>query len=152
MRVIDHVDDLGELIGEVLGISDWLEVTQKRVDDFAEATDDHQWIHVDPERARSSPFEGTIAHGYLTLSLIPFLSTNVFSIPSAKARLNYGLNKVRFPGPLRVGLRVRDRIELVDVANVSAGTLLTLRHTIEIEVGDKPACVAEALILVVPER
>jgi acyl dehydratase len=151
MRVIDHVDGLRELIGGTLGTSDWLEITQERVDAFADATDDHQWIHVDPERARSGPFEGTIAHGYLTLSLIPYLSTQAFSIQSAKARLNYGLNKVRFPRPLRVGLRVRDRVEVTDVADVPAGTLVTLRHTVEIEGEDKPACVAEALILVVPD-
>jgi acyl dehydratase len=150
VRSIDHVDDLRGLVGETLGTSDWLEIAQGRVDAFADATGDHQWIHVDPERARAGAFGGTIAHGYLTVSLIPFLAGQVFAIESARARLNYGLNKVRFPSPLRVGLRVRDRVEVVAVADASAGTLVTLRHTIEIEGGAKPACVAETLTLVVP--
>ena len=151
MRVIQHVDDLRELTGDVLGWSAWLEITQERVDTFADATGDHQWIHVDPERARSGPYGGTIAHGYLTLSLIPLLSNGVFTVASARARLNYGLNKVRFPSPLRVGARVRDKVELGGVVDVPAGTQVTLRHTLEIEGQDKPACVAEALILVIPD-
>jgi acyl dehydratase len=151
MRVIQHVDDLRELTGDVLGWSAWLEITQERVDTFADATGDHQWIHVDPERASSGPYGGTIAHGYLTLSLIPFLSNGVFTVASARARLNYGLNKVRFPSPLRVGARVRDKVELGGVVDLPAGTQVTLRHTLEIEGQDKPACVAEALILVIPD-
>jgi acyl dehydratase len=151
MRVVDQVGDLRELIGQTLGTSDWLEITQERVDAFADATGDHQWIHVDPERARTGVFGGTVAHGYLTLSLIPLLSSQVFSLRSARARLNYGLNRVRFPTALPVGRRVRDRLEIVDVADASAGTLVTLRHTIEIEDGDRPACVAETLTLVVPD-
>jgi acyl dehydratase len=149
MRVIHDADELRGLIGEVVGTSDWLEITQERVDRFADATDDHQWIHVDPERARSGPFGGTIAHGYLTLSLIPFLSTQVFELGFGKARLNYGLNKVRFPSPLVVGSRVRDRVDVGGVVEVPTGTQVTLRHTLETEDGGKPACVAEALVLVV---
>jgi acyl dehydratase len=149
MRVIDDVDELRGLIGELVGTSDWLEVTQERVDAFADATDDHQWIHVDPDRARSGPFGSTIAHGYLTLSLIPFLSTQVLVLRFGKARLNYGLNKVRFPSPLVVGSRVRDRVEVDSVVEVPAGTQVTLRHTLETEVSERPACVAETVVLVV---
>jgi acyl dehydratase len=150
MRVLDDLDELAGLAGEVLGTSDWLEVDQERVDRFADATGDHQWIHVDVERARSGPFGGTIAHGYLTLSLVPHLGAQVFSIETPGAKLNYGVNKVRFPTPVRVGSRIRDRVALGEATDLPTGTQLTFRHTIEIDGQDKPACVAETVVLLLP--
>jgi len=150
MRVLDDLDELTSLTGEELGTSEWLEIDQDRVDRFADATGDHQWIHVDVERAASGPFGGTIAHGYLTLSLVPFLGSQVFSLETPGAKLNYGVNKVRFPAPLRVGSRIRTRVVMGEVSGVPAGTQLTLRHTIEVEGQDKPACVAETVVLLLP--
>jgi acyl dehydratase len=150
MRTLDNLDELAGIAGEELGLSDWLEIDQERVDRFAEATGDHQWIHVDPERAASGPFGGTIAHGYLTLSLIPFLGSQVFSLETPGAKLNYGVNKVRFPHPVLVGSRIRSRVTMGDVTDVPAGKQLTLRHVIEIEGQDKPACVAETVVLLLP--
>jgi acyl dehydratase len=150
MRTLDNLDELAGIAGEELGLSDWLEIDQERVDRFAEATGDHQWIHVDPERAASGPFGGTIAHGYLTLSLIPFLGSQVFSLETPGAKLNYGVNKVRFPHPVLVGSRIRSRVTMGDVTDLPAGKQLTLRHVIEIEGQDKPACVAETVVLLLP--
>jgi acyl dehydratase len=147
MRVLDDLDELAALAGEELGTSDWLEIDQDRVNRFADATGDHQWIHVDVERAAAGPFGGTIAHGYLTLSLVPFLGSQVFSLETPGAKVNYGVNKVRFPSPVRVGSRIRSRVTLGQVTDIPAGRQLTLRHTIEIEGEDKPACVAEAVVL-----
>jgi acyl dehydratase len=147
MRVLDDLDELAALAGEELGTSDWLEIDQDRVNRFADATGDHQWIHVDVERAAAGPFGGTIAHGYLTLALVPFLGSQVFSLETPGAKVNYGVNKVRFPSPVRVGSRIRSRVTLGQVTDIPAGRLLTLRHTIEIEGEDKPACVAEAVVL-----
>jgi acyl dehydratase len=149
MRVLDDLDTLSELTGEELGTSDWLEIDQERVNAFAYATGDHQWIHVDVERAAAGPFGGTIAHGYLTLSLIPFLGSQVFSLETPGAKLNYGVNKVRFPSPLLVGSRIRSRVVMGEVTDLAAGKQLTLRHTIEIEGHDKPACVAETVVLLI---
>jgi len=150
MRVLDDLDELTSLTGEELGTSEWLEIDQDRVDRFADATGDHQWIHVDVERAASGPFGGTIAHGYLTLSLVPFLGSQVFSLETPGAKLNYGVNKVRFPAPLRVGSRIRTRVVMGEVSDLPTGTQLTLRHTIEVEGRDKPACVAETVVLLLP--
>jgi acyl dehydratase len=150
MRVLDDLDTLAELSGEELGTSDWLEIDQERVDLFADATGDHQWIHVDVERAAAGPFGGTIAHGYLTLSLVPFLGAQVFSLETPGAKLNYGVNKVRFPSPVRVGSRVRSHVALGEVTDLPTGKQLTLRHTIEIEGQPKPACVAETVVLLLP--
>jgi acyl dehydratase len=147
MRVLDDLDELSVLAGEELGTSDWLEIDQERVDRFADATGDHQWIHVDVERAKDGPFGGTIAHGYLTLSLVPYLGAQVFSLETPGAKLNYGVNKVRFPSPVRVGSRIRDRVVLGETTDLPAGKQVTFRHTIEIEGRDKPACVAEAVVL-----
>ena len=123
---------------------------QGRVDAFAEATGDHQWIHVDVERAEKGPFGGTIAHGYLTLSLIPLFSTQIFALETPGARLNYGVNKVRFPSPLRVGSRVRATATLAEVTDVPAGKQMVTRYVVEVEGGDKPACVAETVVLLLP--
>ena len=150
MRVFTTFEELHDAVGEDLGSTDWLEVTQDRVDAFADATGDHQWIHVDVERAKDGPFGGTIAHGYLTLSLVPYLGAQVFSIETPGAKLNYGVNKVRFPTPVPVGSRIRDRVVLGEATDLPTGTQLTFRHTIEIEGQDKPACVAETVVLLLP--
>jgi acyl dehydratase len=147
LRTFTDLAQLQDAVGEELGTSDWFEVTQERVNQFAEATGDHQWIHVDVERAASGPFGGTIAHGYMTVSLIPALSHSIFSVETEGPRLNYGLNKVRFPNPVKVGSRVRARATLAELADVAAGKQLVVRYTIEIEGEDKPACVAETVVL-----
>jgi acyl dehydratase len=147
MRVLDDLEELAGLTGEPLGTSDWLQIDQDRVNRFADATGDHQWIHVDVERAAAGPFGGTIAHGYLTLSLVPYLGAQVFSLETPGAKLNYGVNKVRFPSPVRVGSRIRSHVTMGEVTDLPAGKQLTLRHTLEIEGQDKPACVAETVVL-----
>ena len=147
MRVFTTLDEVAAARGEDLGTSDWLTVEQDRVDRFAEATGDHQWIHVDVARAKDGPFGGTIAHGYLTLSLVPFLGSQVFAFDTPGAKLNYGANKVRFPNPVLVGKRIRAHVRLTDVADLPAGKQLTLTYTIEIEDEAKPACVAETVVL-----
>ncbi|GAB3992359.1 MaoC family dehydratase [Nocardioides marmoraquaticus] len=147
MRVFESVEQLESAVGEEVGVGEWVEVDQQRVDAFADVTGDHQWIHVDRERAARSPFGGTIAHGYLTLSLLPWLGSQVFSLETPGAKLNYGVNKVRFPSPLPVGSRVRVRVTVGEVSPVPAGTQLVLRHVVEIEGSDKPACVAETVVL-----
>jgi acyl dehydratase len=149
MRVLDDLDELSGLAGEELGTSDWLEIDQDRVDGFADATGDHQWIHVDVERAKAGPFDGTIAHGYLTLSLVPYLGAQVFSLETPGAKLNYGVNKVRFPNPVRVGSRIRSRVVMGEVTDLPTGKQLTFKHTVEIEGQDKPACVAETVVLLI---
>jgi acyl dehydratase len=147
MRTFATFDEVAAAAGEELGTSDWLAIDQERVNQFAEATGDHQWIHVDRERAATGPFGTTIAHGYLTLSLIPLLGSQVFRLATPGPRLNYGVNKVRFPNPVRVGSRVRVKVTMGEVTEVPTGRQLTLRHTVEIEDEDKPACVAETVVL-----
>jgi acyl dehydratase len=147
MRTFTTTEELTAAIGEDLGPSEWLEVTQERVDAFADATGDHQWIHVDVERAAEGPFGGTIAHGYLTLSLIPQFTPQLFEIDTPGAKLNYGVNKVRFPNPLRVGGRVRATAQIAEVTDVKAGKQMVTRYTVEIEGETKPACVAETVVL-----
>jgi acyl dehydratase len=150
MRVFTGLDELAAAKGEHLGHSDWHTVTQEQVGLFAEATGDRQWIHVDPERAAVGPFGGTIAHGYLTLSLIPVLSTEVFRVEGISMAVNYGSEKVRFPAPVPTGSRVRSGVELVDLRDVPQGKQAVFRHTVEIEGRAKPACVAETITLLVP--
>ncbi len=147
MRVFTSFDEIAEATGEELGTSDWVTIDQERVNTFAEATGDHQWIHVDEERAKAGPFGGTIAHGYLTLSLIPWLGSQIFSIETPGAKLNYGLNKVRFPNPVLVGQRIRLTVTLGDVVDLPAGKQVSLKHVISIDGADKPACVAESIVL-----
>ena len=147
MRVFSTFEEIEAATGQEIGVTDWVEITQERVNLFADATDDHQWIHVDQERAAQGPFAGTIAHGYLTVSLIPALSQSIFSVETDGPRLNYGLNKVRFPNPVPVGSRVRAHATLAELADVPAGKQLVVRYTIEIEGQDKPACVAETVVL-----
>ena len=150
MRTFTSLDEVAAAAGEELGTSDWLEIDQARVDRFAEATGDHQWIHVDVDRAKQGPFGGTIAHGYLTLSLVPFLGAQVFSLETPGAKLNYGVNKVRFPHPVRVGSRVRAHVAMGEVTDLPTGKQMLLRYTVEIEGEPKPACVAETVVLLLP--
>ncbi len=150
MRVFTTLAEVAEAAGQELGTSDWVTIDQDRVNLFADATGDHQWIHVDTERAAAGPFGGTIAHGYLTLSLVPWLGSQVFALDTPGAKLNYGVNKVRFPTPLRVGSRIRTHVAVGEVTDLPAGKQLTLRHTIEIEGEPKPACVAETVVLLLP--
>src|SRR3954466_6516398 len=147
MGIKAEFGELSALAGADLGASDWITVSQDRINQFADATDDHQWIHVDEERAKAGPFGGTIAHGYMTVSLIPALSHSIFAVETDGPRLNYGLNKVRFPNPVKVGSRVRGHATLAELADVPAGKQLVVRYTIEIEGEDKPACVAETVVL-----
>jgi acyl dehydratase len=138
-------DELRGAVGRHLGHTDWLEITQERVDQFADATGDHQWIHIDPERAKDGPFGATIAHGFLTLSLTNYFLPQLLAVPGAAMGINYGSNKVRYPAPVRVGSRVRMGCEIVESTDVPGGVQLVLRHTVEVEGGDKPACVAESI-------
>ncbi|MGZ4457935.1 MAG: MaoC family dehydratase [Nocardioidaceae bacterium] len=150
MRVFASFDDLTAAIGEDLGQTDWMEVTQERVDAFADATGDHQWIHVDGERAPDGPFGGTIAHGYLTLSLVPQFGAQLFRLETPGAKLNYGVNKVRFPSPVKVGSKIRAGASITEVTDVPAGKQMVIRYVVEIEGADKPACVAETVVLLLP--
>ena len=143
MIAVDGLEEIKELAGRDLGRSDWLEVTQDRVDKFADATGDHQWIHVDPERAKAGPFGGTIAHGYLTLSLVIPLFTELLEIRGITMSVNYGLEKVRFPNPVRVGSKIRLAATVAEVTDVAAnGVQMLLDFTVEIDGETKPACVA----------
>jgi acyl dehydratase len=150
MRVFTTLDEVAEAANTDIGSSDWVTIDQRRVNQFADATGDHQWIHVDLERAKTGPFGGTIAHGYLTLSLVPWLGSQVFKLQTPGAKLNYGVNKVRFPNPVLVGKRIRSHVTIGDVTDIPSGKQLTVRHTIEIEGEAKPACVAESVVLLLP--
>ncbi len=132
-------------VGKGLGTSDWLRIEQDRIDRFADATDDHQWIHVDPERAAEGPFGAPIAHGYLTLSLVNAFLPQLIQVPSASMGINYGCNKVRFPAPVMVGSRIRGSGELVEATEVAGGVQVVVRVVVEIEGGEKPACVADTV-------
>jgi acyl dehydratase len=145
VKVFSSKQEILEAKGEALGTSDWLTITQEQVNTFADATHDHQWIHVDVEKAAEGPFGGPIAHGFLTLSLLPKLNSETYKVDNAKMGINYGLNKVRFPSPVPVGARVRATTELVDATEIEGGLQLAVKATVEIEGSDKPACVAEFL-------
>src|SRR3954462_15946448 len=148
MRTITGLDELKAAEGEVLGTSDWHEVTQTDVDRFAYVTGDLQWIHVDVERAKDTPFGGTIAHGYLTLRLGPILNNQVFKLEGFAFALNYGLNKVRFPAPVPVGSKVRSAPKIAGVTDVPGGAQIVFETTFEVEGADKPVCVAESVVRV----
>ncbi|MFD9890202.1 MaoC family dehydratase [Amycolatopsis sp. NPDC059027] len=143
MREFSSLDEFAGAVGEHLGYSDWLTITQERVDLFADATDDHQWIHVDAEKAAAGPFGTTIAHGFLTLSLISGFVGKIYRVHGIRMGINYGLNKVRFPQPVKVGAKIRAGAELVEVTDVPGGKQGVVRWTIEIDGEPKPACVAE---------
>ncbi len=145
MLTVNGIDDLKTRVGDELGVSEWHEVSQPDIDAFADVTGDDQWIHVDPERAKETPFGGTIAHGYYTLSLAPKFSYELFKLDGVAFGLNYGLNKVRFPAPLPVGSKVRMRMELQSVDDIPGGAQITMKLTFEREGGEKPVCVAESL-------
>jgi acyl dehydratase len=143
--VLDGVDAVHKAAGTHLGYSDWLEVTQERVDRFAEATGDHQWIHTDPERAKDGPFGGTIAHGYLTVSLSNLFLPQIVDVRGFSLGVNYGADKVRFPAPVPVGSRIRGGAELRSVTPIAGGVQVVTVITIEVEGGTKPACVIESI-------
>ncbi|USQ84438.1 MaoC family dehydratase [Streptomyces phaeoluteigriseus] len=142
---VNGLDELKKLAGSDLGTSEWIEVTQERIDTFADATGDHQWIHVDPERAKDGPFGAPIAHGYLTLSLFIPLFTELLDVQGVTTKVNYGLNKVRFPSPVKVGSRMRLTARLAEVEEVPGGVQITVDGAIEIEGGVKPAAVLQSL-------
>ncbi|MFE4667747.1 MaoC family dehydratase [Streptomyces sp. NPDC056716] len=144
-RIFTSVDELKAAVGERLGYTDWVEIDQKRIDLFAEATGDHQWIHVDPERAATGPFGTTIAHGYLTLSLLPLFAPQLIGVEGVTMGVNYGTNKVRFPAPVPVGSRLRSTATISAVDEVPGGVQVALAFTVEREGGEKPVCVAESV-------
>lgn len=147
IRTFESVADLAAAAGEKVGQSDWVTITQEEVNLFADATGDHQWIHVDPERAAAGPFGTTIAHGFMTLALLPRLQHQMYTVKGVKLAINYGLNKVRFPAPVPVGSRVRATSSLVGVEDLGNGTVqATVSTTVEVEGSAKPACVAESIV------
>jgi acyl dehydratase len=150
MRVFHGVAELEQAVGTHLGHSGWHEVTQHEIDTFAAATGDHQWIHVDPVKAAEGPFGTTIAHGYLTLSLVPMLVWQIYTVEGVRMGVNYGANKLRFPAPVPVGSRVRAGVELVSVTPGAGGYQLVANVVVEIEGGGKPACVVETVSVLVP--
>ena len=145
LAVFNHLADMQPMVGQEIAISDWVTITQERINQFAEATGDHQWIHVDVERAKNLPFKSTIAHGFLTLSLIPSFSEPSIKVKSIKMGVNYGLNKVRFTNPVKVDSRVRGRFVLKAFDPIEGGAQVTMNVTVEIEGQEKPACVAESI-------
>ena len=145
VAIFHSAEELRAAAGREAGPTDWITVEQSRVDEFADATDDHQWIHVDPARAASGPFGTTIAHGYLTLSLVNFFLPNLVRVEGAKMGVNYGTNKVRFPAAVKVGARIRGRAQVLEATDVPGGVQIVVRVTIEIEGGDRPACVADTI-------
>jgi acyl dehydratase len=145
MLTLTGIDEIKAAVGTELGVSEWHEITQQAIDAFAQATQDFQWIHVDPERAKATPFGGTIAHGLLTLSLGPMFSYAMFSLAGIDFGLNYGYDKVRFPAPLPVGSRLRMRATLAAADEIPGGLQIKIVQTFEVEGSDKPVCVAESL-------
>lgn len=150
MKVFHGIEELERAVGTHLGYSDWHTVTQQQIDTFAEATGDDQWIHVDPVKAAQGPFGGTIAHGYLTLSLVPLLAWQVYTIEGVTMSVNYGANKLRFPSPVPAGSQVRAGVELLALVPGGGGYQLTAKVTVEREGGSKPACVVETVSVLVP--
>ncbi|CDP84071.1 MULTISPECIES: MaoC family dehydratase [Mycolicibacterium] len=146
MKVFSGLDEFVAAKGSELGPTEWMEVTQERVNLFADATDDHQWIHVDPEKAAGGPFGGTIAHGLLTLSLLPHFTHQLYRVDNVKLAVNYGYNKVRFITPVRVGAKIRAGAAITDVAQLDGAVQATMTVTVEIEGSDKPAAVAESIV------
>ncbi|MCD6638388.1 MAG: MaoC family dehydratase [Nocardioides sp.] len=147
MRTFTSLDEVSAAANTEIGTSEWLTIDQARIDAFADATEDHQWIHVDPEAAAAGPFGTTIAHGFLTLSLLPHFTGSVYALETPGAKLNYGMEKVRFPAPVPVGSRLRSHVRFGEVKDLPAGKQLVIEHTVEIEGHDKPACVAAHVVL-----
>jgi acyl dehydratase len=146
MREIASLMELKSLVGQEVAVSEWVHITQERVNLFADATGDHQWIHVDaPRSGKESPYGGTIAHGFLTLSLLPMLMENAIRLSDVRMTVNYGLNKVRFPAPVPVGSKMRGRLTLLSVEDIEGGAQVIWRVTMEREGGGKPVCVAESI-------
>jgi len=143
--VFETPDELKNAVGKQLGTSDWLEITQDRIDQFAEATGDHQWIHVDPERARKGPFGACIAHGYLTQSLVNMFLPQIVQVKGISMGVNYGADRVRFPAPVPVGSRVRGSAEVLGVEEIKGAIQATIRVTVEIEGSDRPGCVIDTI-------
>ena len=150
MRFFQGIEELQKAVGDQLGHSGWHTITQEQIDLFAEATGDHQWIHVDPDKAARGPYGTTIAHGYLTLSLVPRLVSEVYRVDGLAMGVNYGTNKVRFPSPVPVGSRVRAGVEILSLVPGGVGVHCTARVTVELEGAEKPACVAEVVSVLVP--
>lgn len=149
MRIFQGIDEVAAAVGTHLGYSDWIEVTQARIDAFADTTGDHQWIHVDPERAAAGPYGGTIAHGFLTLSLVSALGATIFDIDGVRMKINYGMNKVRFPAPVPVGSKIRCGARLESLERTAKGANLITTYTIEIDGAQRPALVAETIRVLV---
>jgi acyl dehydratase len=145
VRSFQTIAELEPLIGQEIGISDWIAVTQERIQLFADATNDHQWIHLDRERAQAGPFGTTIAHGFFTLSLLPEMSASAFEVRGTRMGVNYGLNKVRFPAPVPSGSRVRGRFKLIGYEPLEGGAQITMQVTMEREGEVKPVCIAESI-------
>jgi len=145
MKIFNGLDELGAAEGVQLGSSQWVSVEQARIDQFADATGDHQWIHVDPQRAKDGPFGGPIAHGFLTLSMLPVLQHELYRVDGVTMAVNYGLNKVRFINPVPAGARIRASARFGSVAKLEGAVQVEIHTTIEIEGSDKPACVAESI-------
>ncbi|MCD6733871.1 MAG: MaoC family dehydratase [Burkholderiaceae bacterium] len=146
MRVFESLAELRPLVGQEIAVSDWVEVTQQRIDQFAQATGDHQWIHVDPQRAANGPFGTTIAHGYLTLSMLPLFSETAIEFRGVRMSVNYGLNRVRFMSPVPVGSELRGRFRLVAIEDIADnGLQITTEVTVERKGSDRPVCVAESI-------
>lgn len=145
MRTFRSIAEMQSFVGEEIGVSDWITVTQERIQLFADATGDHQWIHLDTERAKQGPFGATIAHGFLTLSLLPEMSASAFRVEGTKMGVNYGLNKVRFPAPVPSGSQLRGRFKLLKYEPLEGGAQVTVEVTMEREGSDKPVCVAESV-------
>ena len=145
MRTFEHLADLQTLIGQEIAVSDWITVDQARIDKFADATGDHQWIHVDPVRAATGPFGATVAHGFLTLSLLPEMSASAFTVRDTRMGVNYGLNRVRFPAPVPSGSRLRGRFKLLGYEPIEGGAQVIVEVTMEREGSEKPVCVAESV-------
>ena len=145
MTSFEHLADLQARVGEEVGVSEWITVDQKRINLFADATGDHQWIHIDAERAAKGPFGTTIAHGFLTLSLLPEMSASAFQVLDTRMGVNYGLDRVRFPAPVPSGSRLRGRFKLLKFEPLEGGAQLTVEVTMEREGSAKPVCVAESL-------
>ena len=145
MRTFENIADLKPLIGQEIAVSDWITVDQARIDKFADATGDHQWIHVDPERAKAGPFGTTIAHGFMTLALLPEMSASAIHVDDVRMGVNYGLNKVRFTAPVPSGSRVRGHFTLLKFEHLEGGAQLTYEVRMEREGSDKPVCIAESV-------